>query len=428
MQVRNSGTVQKVKKMPKFNYRAFSYKQADVLTWWTHDKKSEGIIADGAIRSGKTLCMSLSFVLWAMETFDGHNFAMCGKTIESFRRNVLGTLKQMLTAENYQVIERRKDNLLIIRKGKKENSFYLFGGKDEGSQDLIQGITLAGIFFDEVALMPESFVNQGTARCSVTGSKYWFNCNPESPNHWFKKNWIDKARENRIKYLHFTMEDNYSLTERIKERYRTMYRGSPVFYDRYINGLWVIAEGLVYPMMSDKNIIKKPWKYDSRCHYFVSIDYGTVNPFACGIFEYHEDTGEIHLIRDFGHNGRENGRMDNEGYYELMENQIGNLPIEFILVDPSAAGFIETIRKHNKYLAKGATNDVLRGIQTVTKYINLDKLRVYDCCTNTLQEFQQYAWDEKSQDEKVIKESDHYMDALRYAVMEISGTYNAWRI
>ena len=122
--------------------------------------------------------MSLSFVMWAMDTFDDENFALCGKTIQSLRRNVIKQLKKMLKSRGYTVEEHRSENSMTIKYCDVENEFYLFGGKDEGSQDLIRGITLAGVFFDEVALMPESFVNQATGRCSVTGSKMWFNCNP----------------------------------------------------------------------------------------------------------------------------------------------------------------------------------------------------------------------------------------------------------
>ena len=183
-------------KLQVFKFKPFSQKQKQVLTWWMPNspvKDYDGIIADGAIRSGKTVCMSLSFVLWAMEKFSGQNFAMCGKTIGSFRRNVLFWLKLMLKSRGYQATDHRADNLVEISRKGTTNYFYIFGGKDERSQDLIQGITLAGVFCDEVALMPESFVNQATGRCSVEGSKYWFNCNPDGPYHWFKVNWIDKA-------------------------------------------------------------------------------------------------------------------------------------------------------------------------------------------------------------------------------------------
>ena len=179
-----------------FKFQPFSKKQKQVLTWWLPTspvKDRDGIIADGAIRSGKTVSMSLSYVMWAMTTFSGQNFGMCGKTIGSFRRNVLFWLKLMLKSRGYGVVDHRSDNLIVVSKNGIENYFYIFGGKDERSQDLIQGITLAGCFFDEVALMPESFVNQATGRCSVDGSKFWFNCNPDGPYHWFKVNWIDKS-------------------------------------------------------------------------------------------------------------------------------------------------------------------------------------------------------------------------------------------
>ena len=235
-----------------FKFKPFSRKQRKVLNWWCRSspvRDYNGIIADGAIRSGKSVAMSLGFVIWAMSEFEACNFAMCGKTIGSFRRNVLFWLKLMLRSRGYSVSEQRTENLVIVRRGSVENYFYVFGGKDERSQDLIQGITLAGVFFDEVALMPESFVNQATGRCSVDGSKFWFNCNPGSPAHWFKTGWIDKRADKRLLYLHFTMDDNLSLSEAVKERYRGMYTG--VFFKRYILGEWKSADGVIYRQFAD---------------------------------------------------------------------------------------------------------------------------------------------------------------------------------
>lgn len=235
-----------------FKFKPFSRKQRKVLNWWCRSspvRDYNGIIADGAIRSGKSVAMSLGFVIWAMSEFGACNFAMCGKTIGSFRRNVLFWLKLMLRSRGYSVSEQRTENLVIVRRGSVENYFYVFGGKDERSQDLIQGITLAGVFFDEVALMPESFVNQATGRCSVDGSKFWFNCNPGSPAHWFKTGWIDKRADKRLLYLHFTMDDNLSLSEAVKERYRSTYTG--VFFKRYILGEWKSADGVIYRQFAD---------------------------------------------------------------------------------------------------------------------------------------------------------------------------------
>lgn len=262
-----------------FKFSRFSRKQRMVLNWWTKDspvKNKNGIIADGAIRSGKTIAMSLSFVIWAMVTFSHQNFAMCGKTIASFRRNVLFWLKLMLRSRGYRLKEHRAENYIeVIGHSGNINFFYIFGGKDEGSQDLIQGITLAGVFFDEVALMPESFVNQATGRCSVQGSTFWFNCNPGNPGHWFKKNWIDHSAELNLLYLHFTMDDNLSLAEEIKERYRAMYNG--VFFKRYILGLWVAAEGTIYRLFADDPesfIIDSPPELSDIAFISIGFDYG----------------------------------------------------------------------------------------------------------------------------------------------------------
>ncbi len=400
-------------KQNAFEFKPFSVKQKKVLTWWCKDspvKDKDGIVADGAIRSGKTLCMSLSFVLWAMSTFNQQNLGMAGKTIGSFRRNVLFWLKLMLKSRKYRVIDHRTDNMLEVSKNGVINYFYIFGGKDERSQDLIQGITLAGMFFDEVALMPESFVNQATGRCSVDGSKYWFNCNPDNPRHWFKLNWIDKAREKNLVYLHFTMDDNLSLSPKIKQRYRSMYVG--VFFKRFIEGIWCVADGLVYSMFDEtKHVIRGECPYSPMHH--VSIDYGTVNPFSAGMWGF--DGKRAIRERELYYNGREKGvRLDDETYYQKLKELIGDTPIEYIIIDPSAASFIEVIKKHGEYMVKGAKNDVLDGIRVTTTFLNTGRLFVHESCTNTIEEFGLYSWDEESGDDKVIKENDHAMDDTRY--------------
>ena len=396
-----------------FQFKPFSAKQKKVLTWWcpaSPVKDMDGIIADGAIRSGKTLSMSLSYVLWAMSSFNQQNFGMAGKTIGSFRRNVLFWLKLMLKSRKYTVIDKRSDNLLIVSKGDVTNYFYLFGGKDERSQDLVQGITCAGFFFDEVALMPESFVNQATGRCSVDGSKYWFNCNPDSPRHWFKVNWIDKAEEKRLVYLHFTMDDNLSLSERIKARYRGMYVG--VFFKRYIEGIWCVAEGLVYSMFDeDKHVTNRHMTRAKE--YNVSVDYGTVNPFSANLWAF--DGKKSTMEKEVYYDSREKGvRVDDEAYYKMMDEMIGDKKVTFIIVDPSAASFIEVIKKYGKYIVKGADNDVLDGIRVVTTMLNKDMIQIHESCENTINEFGLYCWDEDSGEDAVIKENDHAMDSVRY--------------
>lgn len=400
-----------------FHFQPFSRKQRMVLNWWCDTspvKDMDGIIADGAIRSGKTVSMSLSFVFWAMTSYNGQNFAMCGKTIGSFRRNVLFWLKLMLKSRGYTVVDHRADNLVIISKGDITNNFYIFGGKDESSQDLIQGITLAGVFFDEVALMPESFVNQATGRCSVEGSKYWFNCNPDGPYHWFKVNWIDKASEKKLLYLHFTMDDNLSLSEKIKERYRSMYSG--VFFKRYILGLWCMAEGMIYDMFdAARHVVKNPENL-VKANYYVSCDYGTQN--ATVFLLWCKDTeGKWICIREYYYSGREEAsqKTDTE-YADDLKEWLGGIKPVKIIVDPAAASFIAELKKRG-YSVKKAKNDVLDGIRYVASLLNQDQIAVEEGCINTRKEFASYVWDEKASErgeDKPVKQFDHCMDALRY--------------
>ena len=400
-----------------FQFKPFSKKQKQVLTWWLPESPvstMDGIIADGSIRSGKTVSMALSFVIWAMESFEEQNFAMCGKTIGSFRRNVLLVLKLMLKSRGYQLQDHRADNLLEIRFKGNVNYFYIFGGKDERSQDLIQGITLAGLLCDEVALMPESFVNQATGRCSVAGSKFWFNCNPDGPYHWFKTNWIDRAKEKGLLYLHFTMDDNLSLTEHIKKRYASLYSG--VFFQRYIQGLWVVAEGIIYDMFSEAKHVVESVTGQEPSKYYVSCDYGTQNATVFLMWQSGSN-GKWYCIDEYYYSGRDETtqKTDNE-YADDLEKFIGNKKIEAVIIDPSAASFIALLRKRGIKIIK-ARNDVLDGIRFVGTLLNTGGIFFLRKCKNTIQEFGSYIWDVKAcerGEDKPIKQHDHAMDAVRY--------------
>ena len=404
-----------------FQFKPFSKKQRKVLNWWCSNspvKNKDGIIADGAIRSGKTLCMSLSFVIWAMTEFNGQNLGMCGKTIGSFRRNVLFWLKLMLKSRGYKVADHRADNLVIITKGNVTNYFYIFGGKDERSQDLIQGITLAGCFFDEVALMPQSFVNQATGRCSVEGSKFWFNCNPDGPYHWFKTEWIDHRKEKNILYLHFTMDDNLSLSEKIKERYRNMYSG--VFFKRYILGMWVVAEGIIYDMFDPKkHVVDSLENLSEKC--YVSCDYGTQNATVFLMWRKHI-SGRWICCKEYYYSGRDKEVQKTDAEYaDDLKEWLGGADPEKIIIDPSAASFIAELKRRG-YRIRKAKNDVLDGIRYVATMLMLGKIGIYKECKNTLQEFASYIWDEKAAEhgeDKPIKQHDHCMDALRYFVYTV---------
>lgn len=415
-----------------FDFVPFSQKQSIVMSWWTPNsryKDFDAIICDGAVRSGKTVSEALSFVLWSMSTFDGKNFALCGKTVGGLRRNVLGPLKQMLKSTGYIIEDSRMEGCFCIgaidkeTKKKVTNYYYIFGGKDESSQDLIQGITLAGVFFDEVALMPESFVNQATARCSVEGAKFWFSCNPNSPFHWFKKEWINKVTEHKVLYLHFTMDDNPSLSEDVKNRYKTLYTG--VFYKRYILGLWVAADGIVYPMF-DPDVhavqLKRNWT-----RIFVAGDFGIQNATTFGIFGYYAPERRYHEIASYYHSGRDDGQKTTKEYADDLKQFLAdNLVMpEYITLDPSAAPMIVELRKDPYFARHGidilpAKNRVDLGIQVVSFLLNERKFTLDPSCIKDIEEFTTYAWDSDKLDkgvEEVIKIDDHAMDKIRYAIM-----------
>ena len=225
--------------------------------------KYDALICDGAVRSGKTSIMMWAFVRWAMENFSGQRFGVCGRTVDSCTKNIIVPFMAMsLAKERYIIRWRRGDKVMEVRRGAVTNYFEVFGGKDEASYTLIQGRTLAGVLLDEVVLMPRSFVEQALARCSVDGAKLWFSCNPGSPHHWFYQEWIKRHRERNALYLHFEMKDNPGLSERTLERYENMYAG--IFYDRYVRGLWVAAEGIVYKDFAndtEKYLIDDPIKW-----------------------------------------------------------------------------------------------------------------------------------------------------------------------
>lgn len=394
--------------------RKLSPKQKLTMNWWKNPKYSDcdAIICDGAVRSGKTISMSLGFVLWASSTFDGSAFAVCGKTVTSLRRNVITPLIPVLKEYGFTCVEKVSRNYIDITFLNRTNRFYLFGGKDEGSASLIQGMTLSGVFLDEVALMPRSFVEQALARCSVNNSKMWFNCNPDNPSHWFYNEWIKKSAQKHALYIHFTMDDNPSLSLKLKNRYKRLYSGT--FYERFVLGRWTASEGIVYPMFSQE---KHVYSGDVQCERFViSCDYGTVNPSSFGLWGLCDNVW--YRLDEYYYSSKKTGvsRTDEE-HYTALEELAGNKNISRVIVDPSAASFIECIRRHGKFRVVKANNDVITGIRHVSTALKQNKLRFNESCRDIIREFSLYCWNEKSGIDAPVKENDHAMDDMRYFVM-----------
>lgn len=377
----------------------------------------DALICDGSVRSGKTSIMSLSFFLWAMGNFSGCSLAYCGKSVGAVERNIVTPLLGVAyLRRNFDIRYNRGDHVITARRGGRENRFYLFGGKDESSYSLIQGITLAGVMLDEVALMPRSFVEQALARCSVSGAKFWFNCNPENPEHWFRKEWLLKAPERNALHLHFTMDDNPSLDDATRERYRTMYSG--VFYQRYILGLWVMAEGIVYDMFDHtRNVYSEPpIDMADRSTRYIACDYGTTNP--CVFLDIYDDGEVIRVDREYRWDSRAEHRQKTDEEYAGDFMAFMGESWCAVYVDPSAASFIAALRRRGVYVIE-ADNTVLDGIRRVGALFQRGQLVVHDTCTGLMDELGSYRWDDKAAEkgvERPVKQLDHAPDALRYFV------------
>ncbi|MBS4880058.1 MAG: PBSX family phage terminase large subunit [Firmicutes bacterium] len=377
--------------------------------------KYEAIICDGAIRSGKSSIMMWAFVKWGMMNFDGQRFAICGKSVDSCIKNVIQPFLAMsLARETYRLRWRRIDKVLEVQNGNTTNLFEVFGGKDESSFALIQGRTLAGVLLDEVALQPRSFVEQALARCSVSGSRFWFNCNPGPPSHWFYQEWIKQTERHKALHLHFLLEDNPALDPEIVERYKNTYAG--VFYRRYILGEWCVADGLVYPMFDKAKHVAT--EQHSGGVYYISIDYGTLNPTAMGLWQLRN--GKAVMLKEYYYDGRKQKRQKtDEEYADDLEAFAEGYQIERVIVDPSAASFKETLRRRGKFAVMDANNAVLDGIRLTGSLLLAGRILFDASCENTFDEFGSYCWDEKKETDAVVKESDHAMDMIRYFVYTI---------
>lgn len=417
-----------LQKNNSFEYKPFSKKQKKLLTWWMKQSPYSDfdmVIADGSIRSGKTVSMIDGFITWSMSTFQNKLFIIAGRSAGSLKRNVINPMLQILTAKGISYNYNRSENFITVG----SNTYYCFGASNEASQDTLQGLTAAGALADEVALFPRSFVEQMIGRCSVEGAKLWLNCNPESPYHFVKAELIDKAEQKHILHLHFTLNDNLTLSQSVKERYERMYSG--VWYRRMILGEWVIAEGLVYDMFDDESCTyddeTRPINLESYSQRYITIDYGTTNPMV--FLDIYDDGTNIWVDREYYYNSRETGRQKTDQQYldDLREFVPDELPMATI-IDPSAASF-KLLLRNNGYLVREADNEVNNGIRMVGVMLQTKRLKVHKSCKNTIREFKTYAWDEKAAMEhgveKPIKEWDHAMDALRYFVKTI---IRPWRV
>jgi PBSX family phage terminase large subunit len=415
------------KKGSSFKFQPFSVKQKKLLTWW-HPKSPycdyDMIIADGSIRSGKTISMIISFIAWSMTNYTNENFIIAGKSMGALKRNVIEPMFKILNAQGLDYKYVRSENPHIIVGS---NFYYLFGASNESSQDTLQGLTAAGAYADEAALMPQSFVNQMIGRCSVKGSKVWLNCNPAGVYHYIKTDYIDRAEEKRILRLHFSLEDNLTLSDDIKNRYKRMFKG--VFFQRYILGLWVMAEGVIYDGFDSESMVVS--EIPQMVRYWVGVDYGTSNAttfIICGL----GIDNKLYIIDEYYHSGSATGQQKSpaqysKDYIHFMKTRYPDIVPDYIFVDPSAEGFIITLWNDGVRGVAQADNDVKLGIELLSSIIADDRFRVHRRCTNVLKEITSYVWDSKAQvrgEDRPLKQNDHTLDPIRYVA---NGSRNIWQ-
>lgn len=418
-----------------FLFKPFSKRQKKVLTWWRDGSGVEdydGIICDGAIRSGKTLPMAFSFVVWATAKFNGEAFGLCGKTVGAFRRNVLRYMLRTLPAKGYAIREHRGDNSLIISKGERSNTFYIFGGRDERAQDSVQGATLAGALFDEVALMPESFVNQVVGRCSVEGSKLWYNCNPEYPAHWFRQEWILKHDEKRLLYLHFTMNDNPSLSDEVRNRYKRLYTG--VFYKRFIMGLWTAAAGVIYQQFADDKerfIIDElpPLWYGS-----IGVDFGgSGSAHAFVLTAFTRGYKDVIVVKEYYHDNKEEGKLNptelTDAFVRFVKESRRICPVYEAYCDSAEQTLIEGFKFaiaragvpiDVKNAIKGGINE---RIALYNSLIAQNRFRVFRDCQAVIGALEQAVYKEGLKDERLDNGTTNIdsLDAMEYSTESVAS-------
>lgn len=386
--------------------KVYTPKQLALLRLWQHNKLRRINLLEGSVRSGKTW---ISLVLWAFWVAtmprDG-NYLMVAKTLTSLRRNCLDLLQELVGTKHFTYSLSKKEGRLFGR------LIYLEGVNDARAESKIRGMTLQGAYCDELTLFTEDFFSMLLSRLSCAGAKLIATTNPDSPMHWLKAKYMERADELDMMILKFLIDDNTFLDQEYVENLKKEYVG--VFYDRYIRGLWVVAEGLIYADVANgQGIVEtEDRKYVKR---YISIDYGTLNPFSAGLYGLCK--GVWYRYDEYYYSGRETNRqLTDAEYYAELEKLAGKSHVEAVVIDPSAASMIAEIKKHGRFRVIKANNEVVDGIRETAKAFARGQLKVTRNCSGAITEFSSYRWDDKKQEDKPIKENDHAMDEIRYFV------------
>ena len=400
---------------------AFSHKQIQSMIESTKRLN----IWEGSVRSGKTIASIWRFIEYVRTFKDADKGRICiiGKTHKTIERNILDPIRMMIGK-----------NRCKYNRG--TGTFIMFGivcdivgAQDERSQDKIRGATISIAYCDEITIFPESFFKMLLSRMSVTGAKLFGTTNPDSPYHWFKIEYLDNIELDLIRFQ-FRLDDNINLDPGFIASLKKEYTG--LWYRRYIDGEWVMADGTIYDMFIDERHVVKTAEIleklhpDSKnrrfAHNFVAIDYGTANPFVAGLFEY--DKLPYYMTKEYYYDGRKSlkAKTDSE-YADALISWLGGIKPQCVYVDPSAASFIAEMKKRG-YNVIPANNDVLSGIRFTASLLHKGDFMIDSSCVETKREFTSYVWDSKAQkmgEDRPVKTNDHCMDMVRYGLFTHIG-------
>lgn len=397
----------------------YTQKQRVLMDLWKQNKLRRLNILEGSVSSGKTWISLVLWAFWVATMPQDKLYLMCGKSLTTLKRNCLIPLEELVGSSNFTFSLAAKEGYLFGRR------MLLEGGNDARSESKIRGLTLQGAYCDELTLFPRDFFVMLLSRLRVPGAKLIATTNPDSPQHWLKTEYIDRETELDLLDMRFTLDDNTTLDPDYVESIKAEYTG--VFYERFILGRWKIAEGLVYPFFA-----ADPGRYLYTGHteglmgaFYVSIDYGTHNPCSMGLWCVN-DHRAIRIAESYYDSRKERKQRTDEEHYAQLEQLAAGRHIRYVVVDPSAASFIETIRRHGKFHVLAADNHVLNGIRVTAALMNAGRLLIHESCKASLEEFQSYCWDDKAQEDKVVKENDHAMDDIRYFANTILAREYRW--
>ena len=393
---------------PPIVYRGTQSRAVDL---WKRDAKFH--IFHGPVRSGKTVS--------ALDGFAYHAQIYGGEYLLS--APTMGQIKKVLLPALADVFGKRFRYLAGDKHATVDNVlFHVYSGSTEASEGTLRGLTLRGAFIDEATLVPESFWDQAIARCSLPGAKIVACTNPDSPFHWLKRKWIDRADGEMVEEIGFRLEDNPSLTADYKAM---LSRLTGAEYARKVLGQWVEAEGAIYPGIHEWIVPKLPWSEDADFTpeaRWIAVDSGEVNDTHALLIEQ-DKTGVRWITREWVHSRSESGpRPVDDKARELLGDLLPQegVGVSSIICDPAAQDMVAALRRYSPGVpVVNAVNDVLLGIQHVRNEFENDLLRVYDGCSRLVSQLATYAWDQRAANrgvQKPVKRDDHGPDALRYCV------------